>query len=91
MKDIPALSETLPGFESTAWFAIVAPAKTPETTIAALNRAFNATLKLQDVQDRMAASGVELIGGSPSHLLQQMTTEMAKWADVIKQTGIRLD
>jgi tripartite-type tricarboxylate transporter receptor subunit TctC len=91
MDDIPSISETVKGFESVAWFGVVAPAGTPDAIVSALNKSINNALAATDVKARMFAVGVELIGGPPSNLKKQMTQESAKWGDVIKQTGIKFD
>jgi tripartite-type tricarboxylate transporter receptor subunit TctC len=91
MKTIPAIAETLKGFESVAWFAIVAPAGTPAPVVKQLNAAVNATLKRPDLQQRFAASGVQLTGGEPEALARFMKDESVKWGRVVKSANVSLD
>ena len=91
MKDIPAISETIKGFESTAWFALVAPANTPPEVVRTLNAAVNATLKRAEVREKFAASGAELAGGTPDDLAKFMRQESAKWQGVVRAANVKLD
>lgn len=91
MKDIPAIDETVKGFESTAWFALVAPAHTPPEVVRALNAAVNATLKRPEVREKFAASGAELAGGSPDDLAKYMREESSKWQGVVRAANVKLD
>ncbi len=91
IKDVPAIAETVKGFESTAWFAIVAPAGTPPTVIGALNDAMNKTLATPEVKQKFAASGVESAGGNPAALAAFIKSESAKWGQVVKTAGVHLD
>ncbi|MGO4329544.1 Bug family tripartite tricarboxylate transporter substrate binding protein [Cupriavidus sp. 2TAF22] len=91
LKNVPAIAETVKGFESIAWFAIVAPAGTPANVVQALNAAMNATLKRPEVKEKFAASGVELGGGTPEVLARFIKSESAKWGTVIKTAGVHLD
>jgi tripartite-type tricarboxylate transporter receptor subunit TctC len=91
MEDIPAISETIKDFESAAWFAIVAPAGTPPETIARLNTVVNHVLAQPDVREKFATSGVELVGGPPQDLAKQISSELVKWAQVIKYANIKIE
>ena len=61
MESLPAISEAVRGFESTAWFGIVAPSRTPDAVVAVLNRSIDNALRQPDVKEKMAASGVDLL------------------------------
>jgi tripartite-type tricarboxylate transporter receptor subunit TctC len=91
MKDIPAIAETVRGLESTAWFALVAPAGTPPEVVRVLNAAVNVTLQRQDIRDKFAASGAELAGGSPDDLAKFMREESSKWQAVVRAANVKLD
>ena len=79
------------GFESTAWFGIVAPARTPEAVIAVLNRSIDNALRQPEVREKMSASGVDLIGGPAADLGRYMREESGKWAEIIKSLALKLD
>ena len=89
--DVPAFAETLPRFESSAWYGIVAPASTPRDIVAKLNREIAAILKLPDVRDVLAAQGIEIIGGTPEEFGRYIKSELGKWAAVVKKSGARVD
>ena len=91
MKDIPAIAETVKGFDSSAWFALVAPAGTPPEVVRTLNAAVNATLKRPEVREKFAASGAELAGGSPEELARFMRQESGKWQGVVRAANVKLD
>lgn len=91
LKELPAISETVPGFESDAWFAIVGPNGMSVEMQARLNAAMNKTLQRPDLQARFTALGVTLVGGTPQVLSQFIREENDKWAKVIKAANVQLD
>jgi len=90
MKDIPAIAETVPGFESEAWFGLVAPAGTPEDVVRDLNAAVRQVLADPAVIKRFDEVGVRLVGDTPQAFGQFIQAEMAKWGKIIQATGLRL-
>ena len=91
MKEIPTISESVKGFSSVAWFALVAPAATPPDVVRMLNAATNAVLQRPDIRQKFAASGAELAGGTPADLARFMRSENTKWQGVVRAANIRLD
>ncbi len=89
--DIPTMSETLPGFEATSWFAVYAPAGTPSDVVAKLNEEFNRVMTLADVREKLANIGLDLVGGPPEQLAAYTRAELAKWAKVVKDSGAKAD
>lgn len=90
--NIPTLAEAgLPGCEIISWFALSAPAKTPKEIIARLNLEATKALRLADVKEKLAAMGAEPAPGTPEALAALIKTETAKWAQVVKQSGARVD
>lgn len=87
-ENIPAFSETLPGFEAVGWFAIVAPAGTPADIVGAMNREVNKVLAQPDVAQRMRQFGMFDYGGTPADLDRFMRAERTKWARVIREARI---
>jgi tripartite-type tricarboxylate transporter receptor subunit TctC len=85
LPDIPTFAESgLPGFESTGWFGIVAPAGTPPDVVAKLNAAFVTVLKDPDVIERIRALGAEPIPTSSAEFGAFIRTEIDKWLKVTK-------
>lgn len=90
MKDIPAIAETVPGFESEAWFGLVAPAGTPDAVVQRLNEAVAQVLSDPGVIKRFDEVGVRLVGDTPEEFSQFISAEKDKWGKIIKATGLRL-
>jgi tripartite-type tricarboxylate transporter receptor subunit TctC len=92
LPDVPTFKESgYPQIVASGWFALYAPARTPDATIAAYNRALNKALALPDVRDRFAKLALEPGGGSPADLARLQETSTARWAPVVKATGFRAD
>ena len=89
--EIPAIAETLPGFEATAWFGLFCPRGTPADRIAELNRAANVALSSETVRTRFAESGAAVMGGTPERATGHLAAELTRWADVVRRTGARLE
>ncbi len=87
--DLPAVSETLPGFEVVAWFALFAPAGTPAASVARLNAESNKALSLAEVREKIAAAGSEPIGGTSDELARFLANDIAKWTRVTREAGIK--
>jgi tripartite-type tricarboxylate transporter receptor subunit TctC len=91
LKDVPTLAETLPGFESAAWFAIVAPPKTPQPIADKINADVNEALRQGDIIQRLDQLSAEPIGGTPQATAAYMREEIERWHKVIKAANVRLD
>ena len=91
LPDVPTIAETLPGFESAAWFAIVAPPRTPPAVVAKINADVNEALRQGDVIARLAQLSAEPIGGTPQATAAYMRDEIERWHKVIKAANVKLD
>jgi tripartite-type tricarboxylate transporter receptor subunit TctC len=91
LPDVPTIAETLPGFESAAWFAIVAPPKTPAAVVGKINADVNEALRQGDVVARLAQLSAEPIGGTPQATAAYMREEVERWHKVIKAANVKLD
>jgi len=90
LPELPTVAEAgVRGFAVTQWYALLAPAGTPRSTVDFLSKETNRALHQPDVSGRIAAEGSEAVGVTPQQLAAHMKAEHAKWASVIKQTGIR--
>jgi tripartite-type tricarboxylate transporter receptor subunit TctC len=89
--EIPTVAEAgVPGYDSGAWFGLVAPAGTPKPVIDKLAHETQRILKLPDVRERISALGAEVVGDSPEEFNAFMKSELAKWAKVIKEANVEL-
>jgi tripartite-type tricarboxylate transporter receptor subunit TctC len=91
LPDVPTIAETLPGFESAAWFAIVAPPKTPQAVVDKINADVNEALRQGDIVQRLAQLSAEPIGGTPQATAAYMREEIERWHKVIKAANVKLD
>src|ERR1700682_2021472 len=90
MPDLPTMVEAgVPGFESSAWFALFAPAKLSRETQARLHEAAVAALNAPDARERLVAAGAEPAGDSGEELARLIRADMAKWAQVVKAGNIK--
>jgi tripartite-type tricarboxylate transporter receptor subunit TctC len=89
--DIPTVAETVPGFEATTWFAVFAPAGTPRDVVARLNAELQRVFKLPEVADKLKGLGLEPWISTPEELGRYQTTEITKWAKVVKDSGAKAD
>lgn len=91
MPDIPTVAETIPGFEANGWFAVFAPARTPREVVMKLNAEINRVLDLPEVKQRYADLGAITVGGPPEKLRDQVAAEVARWAELIRSTGMTVE
>ncbi|MBX3651591.1 MAG: tripartite tricarboxylate transporter substrate binding protein [Burkholderiales bacterium] len=87
--DIPTIAETYPGFESSSWFGVLAPAGTPRPIINRLNADIHKSLQDPAVAKRLAAVGFEITYGTPEQFAAYIQTEIKKWAKVVKASGAK--
>ena len=90
LPDVPAMAETLPGFEAVAWYAIVAPPGTPKAVTDKINADVNEALRQPELLDRLKKLSAEVFGGSPEKAAAYMRQEVERWGNVIKAADIRL-
>jgi tripartite-type tricarboxylate transporter receptor subunit TctC len=92
LPEVPTVAEAgLPGYDSTGWFGVVAPAETPTPVVARLNAEINAALRDEQIQAAMRNLGVEPAPGTPKAFDDYIRAETMKWAQVIKAANIKLD
>jgi tripartite-type tricarboxylate transporter receptor subunit TctC len=90
LPDMPTIAETLPGFEAVAWYAIVAPPKTPKAIVDKINADVNEALREPELQDRLKKLSAEAFGGSAERASKYMQEEVDRWGKVIKAANIKL-
>ncbi len=91
LPNVPALAETLPGFESVAWFGIVAPPRTPAAIAEKVAAGVQEALRLPDVQKRLADLSAEPLGYGPGETAAFMRQEVERWGAVIRAAGVKLE
>jgi len=88
--DIPTIAESgLPGYEATSWYGILAPARTPPQIVARLHEVLVSVIGAPDMQDKLAAQGLDPVGNTPQQFAAVIKSEIAKWAKVVKASGAK--
>jgi tripartite-type tricarboxylate transporter receptor subunit TctC len=91
LPDVPAIAETVPGFESNTWFGLYGPKGLPADLVAKINAGVNQALQDADVKDRLAKLGIEPIGGTTQAFAKMVEADRAKWKKIIVERKITLE
>jgi tripartite-type tricarboxylate transporter receptor subunit TctC len=91
LPDVPAITETLPGFNNTSWYGLLGPAGVPGNIVQLINREMRAAVADTGFVKQIEAIGLEPASSTPQELGQMIRTELARWTKVIKEAGITLD
>ena len=92
MPGLPPIAESgVPGYDITSWNGILAPAGTPQSIVAFLNKELNDILARAEVRQRLIDTGYVPVGGSPAKFGEHIRAEIRKWGPVIKELGIKVD
>jgi tripartite-type tricarboxylate transporter receptor subunit TctC len=92
LPNVPTVSENgYPGFEAPAWWAVLAPAKTPPEIVKRMNEELNKVLKNPEIAKKLDAQGIDIMGGSPAQAGAFIDKQMTIWAKVVKDNGIKAD
>jgi len=89
VPDWPSLAESMPGFDITAWFALVGPAGMPKDVVDKLNTTIGQALKSKETQDKLAGIGIQTMAMSPEQLKAFMASEVNKWLRLVKESNIQ--
>ena len=90
LPDVPTMAEKLAGFESVAWYAIVAPPHTPKTIVDKINADVNAVLNEPEVRDRLKKLSADIYGGTVATTAKYLHEEVDRWDNVIKAAHIKI-
>lgn len=91
LPQVPAIHETLPGFELYSWYGFLVPAKTPPAIIRTLEQAVAKVLAMPDLKERFAALGVTAVGNSAGEFTAFYRAETEKWGAVVRAANIKQD
>ena len=90
MADVPTVDESgVPGFEAGSWYGLLAPGATPRAIVERLNRETVRILKLPDVRERLAAEAFDIPLDTPDGFAAYIRTDVAKWAKVVRASGVK--
>ncbi len=89
--EIPAVSETLPGYDATQWFGVFTTAGAPRPVIDKLSQTIARILRAPEMNNRLTGEGMDVVAGTPEEFAATLRQEMTKWAKVIKDAGIKTE
>src|SRR5690606_26141629 len=90
LPDVPPIAETVPGYEARGWNGILAPAGTPKPIIERLNRELVKIIHSPEFGKVLEREGATPVGNSPAELDAVIRADIAKWAKIIKESGIKI-
>ena len=90
LPGVPPIAKTVPGFENTGWFGIVAPAGTPKEIVQKVYRDTKKALEASDLRGRLYVQGLAPVGNTPEEMARAMREETALWARVVKERNIHV-
>jgi tripartite-type tricarboxylate transporter receptor subunit TctC len=97
-KRVPAFSELptvaeagVPGFDVSAWAGVIVPAGVPKAIVMRLNAEVNKALAAPAVSEKLPELGLQVVGSTPEQFGEHIRREAARWADVVKRAGVKVD
>ena len=91
-SELPTIAESgVPGFDVAAWAGVIVPAGVPRAIVMKLNSAVNSALAAPAVADKLPDLGLVVVGGTPEQFGEHIRKEAARWADVVKRSGAKVD
>ena len=91
LPDLPTIGESVPGYEVSAWFGLLAPARVPARIVEQLYKEAAKAVTEPELTRRMEAGGTETVGNPPREFTQQVKAEYGKWRGLVKKTGLKLE
>ena len=91
LPDLPTIAETLPGYNASGWYGLLAPAATPKPIIARLHVEAAKVLRSPDIVAKLSSQGAEPVGNTPEEFTAFIRSEISKWANLVKAAKMRTD
>ena len=91
LPNVPAIAETLPGFENLGWFGFMVPAGTPKEVVDKIYRDTVKALETPDVKNRFEGLGMAPVGNSPADFAKQIRAETERWAKIVRERKLQVD
>jgi tripartite-type tricarboxylate transporter receptor subunit TctC len=91
LPDVPAMAETLPGFDTLAWFGVLAPAGTPKAVITRINALVNQALEHPDVKAKLATLACDPAPSTPEAFAARVSGDVVRWKKLAAERNIRAD
>ena len=91
MPDVPSMSEALPGYDVTNWYAMMAPAGTPLAIRQKLQQTVKKVISTPEMKARLIAEGVEPVGDTPEEFGEFLKAQTRLWADVVRKANVKVE
>jgi tripartite-type tricarboxylate transporter receptor subunit TctC len=91
LPDVATVAETIKGFESSGWYALMGATGTPRDVVMRIHDGFAKALRTPEITKRLAEMGVDVVAGTPDELTRLMPREIAKWGAVVKSSGAKAE
>jgi len=91
MPELPTIADTLPGYETVAWFGVLAPAGTPPDVVSKLSVEIGKIARSPEMREKLVAMGAEPVGGTPEEFKAVIDRDIAKWKPLAQKVGIKVD
>ena len=91
LRDLPAIAETLPGFDIANWYGLSGPKGMPRAVVAKLNAETMRVMAQPELRLAFEKEAIDLIGGSPEAFGEYLKSELVKWGDLVRSSGLRVD
>src|SRR5262249_44870591 len=91
LPNVPTIASVVPGYLTEAWFVLMAPAATPPPIVSRLSAEVDRIVHRPEMVERFRQLGAEPVGDTPAALANFIASETAKWREVVKATGARVD
>jgi tripartite-type tricarboxylate transporter receptor subunit TctC len=88
---VPAIAETLPGYDATSWAGLMAPAKTPPAIVAKISASVQRAIRMPDVVEKFKAQGATPVGDTADHFAKYLKEDIEKWRGVVQKAGIAIN
>ena len=89
LPDVPAIAETLPGFDITAWYGFLAPAGTPREIVKKIHDDSVAIVHRKDFLERLDRDGIEPVGNTPEEFAAEIKRDIGRWEKIVKAAGVK--
>jgi tripartite-type tricarboxylate transporter receptor subunit TctC len=88
---VPAIAETLPGFDASSWAGLMAPAKTPPAIVEKISAAVQRAIKMPDIIEKFKAAGATPVGDTPEHFAKYLREDIGRWRAVVEKAGVTIE
>lgn len=91
LPNVPTIGETIPGFGSTPWYGVLAPAGTPQAIVRRLHREIATALATPDTVEKLASKGCEPFTSSPAAFAELIAADLPRWSKIVRESGATID